>query len=429
MTFFNCTRYGNPTGQLLLVVVAVLLAACEPAPETTEPELSRRHVERIENLAFDDGVHNSRFDAVYVDDQLRVVTERFDNQGIEARNLYLYFEGEPVFYRSQGNWQADGTTHHINAWAEFAINGHPIGLDKRLDNQPLPVPPDEALAIRERARALHQLAEDAQRPDGCDFNKTLRAGETMVTVIVPVGQACDAGLLQLYAQTAKGSSMHEFDRKRPVHGAWLHDFDSDGTAEILVVSHRDGNDHLRGWRIDDGRFQEISFGELTPAQQAGFGGRNRYRVEGDRLLRRYSSTSPDRGRVRLTYNWETQRWLAETAPSRDTLQTRIEGVWTGLGNGGSALRIPPVGALQLVQECGELAYPALALPGGLLHISAPLEAPDACDGAQLALQPGAWLAEKSNGSLRLTGLTVDRRHELEASPAREKPAADGSTGD
>ena len=414
----------------LLALVA--LAACEPAtPPTasgqaiaTEP-LPEHLVERIEAAPGVDDAMPAQFDAVFVDDELRVVTEHRNSAEMSAENRYIYFAGEPVFYRSSGSWLAGDARHGIQAWAEFGLDGSAIGMEKELDGTSVPVPPHEALAIRAHARELRRAALGVMESASCDFNKSLRAGSVLVTVIVPIGEACDSGLLRLYARTDNGSTVREFNRHGRVDGAWLGDFNNDGVAELVVAIDHDGNETLRGWRIDSGRFSEISFGELTPAQQAGFGGENRYRVEGEKLLRRYRAADPARGSVRLVYNWANHRWLAQGAPPRDRLQDRIAGEWQGRFR----LEIPAMGNIRVAQECGELSMPAVALPGDVLLLEAPQQAPESCDDRQLLLSPGAWLAETNGKVLRLTGLTTDERLEFNAASPDEKPLSSGSTGD
>ncbi|MDX1443715.1 MAG: hypothetical protein R3270_08060, partial [Gammaproteobacteria bacterium] len=369
-------------------------------------------------------------DAVFVDDQLRELRETISNDGVSATNLYLFHDGEPVFYRSRGEWQAEGATHGLRAWAEFGLNGDALGITKWLDGQSVPVAPGEANAIRSRARMLREELLVVAEPRTCDFNKSLRAGTMLVTVIVPVSDGCDAGTLRLYARTAKGSSLHEFDRAGRVDAAWLRDFDRDGNVELLVAlaSANNGGESLRGWRIEDGRFTEISFGELTPAQQASFGGANRYRVEGERLLRRYRAADPARGSIRLVYNWSNSRWLAEAVKPRDTLQENISGDWQG----DFAMEIPERGNIIVNAACGKVAFPVISLPGELLLVAAPQEAPMACDDASLPLDTGTWLAETNGELLRLTPLDGGQILEFqpgEATAADEKPVQGGSPGD
>lgn len=409
-----------------LLTLSVLLIGCDQS-RAPEPDTFPEHlVERFDDLAFtshgefnssdqlDASDIRSRFDAVFVDDHLRVVTEQFDNNAVSARNLYLYYEGEPVFFRSRGQWQADATPHRISAWAEFSVDGEPLGMAKHLDGNSIPLPPDEAAAIRLRAHELREIARAAQRPINCDFNKTLRHGETLVSVIVPVGDNCDSGLLRLYTRSENGSTVLEVNRDGQVVGAWLDDFNDDGHAELLVSLAVDDGEALRGWRLDNARFAAIRFGELTPAQQAGFGGDNSYRVEGGKLLRRYRSSDPERGHVRMQYNWDSERWLARKRVSRDSLQQQIAGHWVSHQEETTfSVDIPVTGMLRVTQACGELLYPVMALPGSLLLTTSPIEASDTCDGAELAWSPGVWLAEMANGRLRLTGLTIEARFELE----------------
>lgn len=421
-----------PTSILPPLLAVVLLPACEPpgppaapAPAITAEPLPEHLVERIDAVPGVDDAMQAEFEAVFVDDQLRVVTEHRIHEEMSATNHYLYFAGEPVFYRSSGTWQAGGAMHGIEAWAEFGLNGEPIGMEKRLDGSSVPTLPTEALAIRAHARALRRAAIDVMEPASCDFNKSLRSGDVLVTVIVPVGEACDSGLLRLYARTDNGSTVHEFDRHGRVDGAWLDDFNDDGITELLLAIDHDANETLRGWRIDGGRFTEIGFGDLTPAQQAGFGGENRYRVVGDKLLRQYRAADPARGSVRLVYNWANDRWLAQGVQPRGQLQARIAGEWQGPFR----MEIPALGSIRVAQDCGELNMPALALPGRLLLVEAPSEAPESCDGQQMLLSPGTWLAETNGKLLRLTGLTNEQRLEFRAAPPDEKPPAGGSTGD
>lgn len=407
---------------LLLLPLLFAGVACErDGPDGPAP-LPQHLVERFEDIPLSEGGTDSRFDAVFVDDQLRVVSEYLESGGVTARSRYLYSEDQLVFFHSRGGWMEDGAHHQIRAWAEFAMNGDAIGIDKQLDGDSIPVAPSEAEAIRERAALLASTAYQAQRPSGCDFNKSLRVGEALVTVIVPLGESCDDGMLRLFARTDEGSSVKEFERRGMVTGAWLDDFNADGKAELLLSMKRDEREWLRGWRVVDGRFETLDFADLSPVQAAGFDGMDQYRVESGRLLRRYRSADAERGLVFLAYNWGNRRWQPLPRPPRDKLQAQLAGHWTGE----LELRIPGNGPLEVSQDCGWLPYPVVALPGGLLHVQAPTAAPDACDGKVMELQPGTWLVESNAASLRMTGLTVEQRLELEAA---ENADSGGSTSD
>lgn len=397
---------------LMLATIAGCTPPDEEAARTAAPT-SPRLVERLEMA--DSGQQVS---LATVDGRLRYAHEIIRTaRGTQAENTWLYFEELPVYYRSTGSWpEADKVEHSVFGWAEFSVSGGLLGLEKRLDNERIPVNTGEPAAIYQRGLDLFRQA----RPllggrDGCEYNKSLRWNNRLVTLSTG-SDACGPGQLQVFLQVPEGTRSQSLERIGTINDSWFHDFDSDGEPELLIEFEdpRAAQSLLTGWRIHGNRLEPLDLRAPGASDREKYQG-DRYYVHGDTLIRRYPKGESPEGLPlweRLEYDWRMNRWVPAEPPARSGIPAEISGQWSG--SDGSLLRLETNGSLTVTEACGEAKGTALGLPGDILLVSLTPAGETACP--ENALQnslPGYWLAEQIAGRLRLASLegAVERSYE------------------
>lgn len=160
----------------------------------------------------------------------------------------------------------------------------------------------------------------------CAFDRALQADQYTARVTTePVDGACSlvtlrVGLTPPGAREARWLKVPEAD---PAVGAWLDDLDGDGRPEVVVHTRAAGSGSygglvVLGWA--DGRFVRYRLPPLPGPLAAGYGGRDRFHVEGGRVLRSFPvyrpgdpNCCPGGERRRLSYRLGPEGLLIDEA--------------------------------------------------------------------------------------------------------------------
>ncbi|MDX1455092.1 MAG: META domain-containing protein [Gammaproteobacteria bacterium] len=435
---------------LALLGSLLLLPGCDSEPDRSAHTSSNESslVERFSGTLSDAKVAPApSFDVAAVNGRVRLVRELIRWEEGLAENAYVYYEDIPVYFRSEGEWLApdavtgsdDTRAYRMNAMAEYGVNGELLSADKRLNGDRVPLDKDEPADVMIRGLDLLEATRaQLAPPDHCDYNKTLRWQDVLATVSVSAGDNCDAGGLKLFVQSGGQRLALTSARDGVLVDSWLDDFDGDGRAEILLAITRTTPaepGHIKAFRVDEDRLQEIELGEMSTVDARGYTGQDIFHVHGNTLLRRFplawsrqdssqSGSTPMPRWKRLRYDWGSERWEAAQPPAREGWPDGWrpgEDWWLSTEGDDSPGRLSWLENNQLAGQagCNRFTAGVLRFPGNVVLVGPLAMTRRACPGLEgegpLADLSGFWFVERIGEGLRLSSL--ERSAELRFLPA------------
>ncbi len=145
------------------------------------------------------------------------------------------------------------------------------------------------------------------------------AGTPELELRIPAGEAASTGSYEVIVRWPEALAERLVgERDGTVAGLWFHDLDGDGRGEVLVATQSAGSGSHGGlelWRrMCDGTWTGQPAPALSPEQEQGYGGHDRFRVGPEGVTREFplyaegdSNAAPSGGSRRLRLDGDAWR--------------------------------------------------------------------------------------------------------------------------